>query len=131
MPRPPPRATEAPPPSTGILYRDIQTGEIAWAINWFALLGLILATFFLFALAVLFGDDVAVGLLPQHWFVHADTSAGTRTLDVLEYGFSFVFKLLFYSGLSLSGCILVHHMLFGKKRPRRKREKGGEDFTGH
>lgn len=101
-------------------YRDLQTGEIAWFINFIALCLLSLGAVGVLALAVLMGDETALGLVPQHWLIHAENaSIITHAVDVLDQGFASVAKLVFRGGLAICLVIVVLHFaerIFRKKR---------------
>ena len=104
----------------GILYRDLQTGDIAWFINFWAAMGVAGMGVCLLALAVLFGDETALALAPVAWRIQ-DTSVtrGTRALHVLEQGVGTVVLTIFRVGLLMCACIIVHHVMgriFRKKR---------------
>ena len=104
-----------------MLYRDLQTGHIAYFINWYAALMIVAFGFMVFAGAVLTGNAAAVALVPTEWFLHeqSKSSSVSAALDVLEHGFGMCVTLLFRSGLVLCAGIIVMHFiggLFKKKR---------------
>ena len=121
----------------GLLFRDAQTGEIAYFINFWASLMLIFGAISLLALAVAFGDDTALGLVPEHWLIHASdlghtafSKAGVMAMDVIDQGLGSVLKILFRAGLTMCACIIVHHFATRKKRPRAARGAGASSAAG-
>ena len=75
------------------------------------------------AFAVLIGDEKVTSVLPQTWFVH-DTSAGFRSMDIVEFGIEFCCRTLFYAGAGLSVGVIVQfyieRLFFKKRKPRRE-----------
>ena len=77
-----------------------------------------------FGILVHFTGKPLTSLLPESWLVKHNSDS-TPSLDVMENLTGYLFGLLQYSAFTLCGCIIVKHMLFGKKKPRRKKPADG------
>ena len=110
-----------------LVYTDAVSGEIAYFVTFYGALQSMLFGFLLLGFVAWIADERVRNYVPSAWMIHEESksSSAFRGMDIAEYGGGLFCRTLFYSGLTLCTGIIVHHMLFYKKPPRRPRNEAG------
>ena len=116
------------------VYKDANSGEVGVFITWYGILQNMFIAFLLLAFIVWVADERVRDYVPSTWMYHvheeAKSSSGARAMGIAEYGAGIFCQTLFRSGVVLCSGVIIHHMLFYKKPPRRPRNEAAQSSSG-
>jgi len=107
----------------GLLFRDSQTGDIAYFVNFYTALLLTIAAYAVLGIAVMLGGDELKAYYPAAWFSH-EGGQFLAGMDVVEHGLGAVLTFAFRSGIAM--CAIITAVHFGERLFRKKKRRPTE-----